>query len=242
MLILAIDSATLSCSVALLQDETILAELTLNIKKTHSERLMPLLDQMLTESATEREAIDAIAVAAGPGSFTGLRIGVATARGLAQGLNIPAVPVCTLEAMAEAVPSPHTLICPLLDARRSQVYTALYRRRSEPPFELETLVEPAALPLGELTAILKQYDQPVVFLGEGLQSYETELAADLSERAVITQAPFRFCRASLVALRGRKLLLANPQASYKELLPRYLRRPEAERLADERRQDHISRE
>ena len=234
LLILGIDTATLSCSVALLQDETLLAEMTLNIKKTHSERLMPLLDQMLTESGIEREAIDAIAVAVGPGSFTGLRIGVATARGLAQGLGIPAVPVCTLEALTEGVPTPGALICPLLDARRSQVYAALYRRLPSPPFALETLIEPAALSLADLTAALVPYDQPVVFLGEGLNSYAADLQQALPGRAVIAPAPFRICRAGLVAICGQHLLEANPQASYLELLPCYLRRPEAERLADER--------
>lgn len=230
MLILGIDTATLSCSVALLQDNNVLAEMSLNIKKTHSERLMPLLDQMLTESAVEREQIDAIAVAAGPGSFTGLRIGMATARGLAQGLGIPAVPVCTLEALAEAVPAPGALICPILDARRSQVYTALYRRRKTVPFALEKVIQPQALALAELTAELAQFEDPVTFIGEGLHSHNAELIKALPDRAVITPGPFRFCRAALVALCGRRLLRANPQASYQELLPRYLRRPEAERL------------
>ena len=235
LLILGIDTTTLSCSVALLQDENILAEMTSNIRKTHSERLMPLLDQMLTESGIEREAIDAVAAAAGPGSFTGLRIGVATARALAQGLNIPAVPVCTLEALAEAVPAPGALICPLLDARRSEAYTALYRRSLKPPFALETLIEPAALSLGALIEALRGYDQPVTFLGEGLHTYAAELTEALPAAwAVIAPAPFRLCRAALVALCGRRLLEANPNASYLELLPRYLRRPEADRLAEER--------
>lgn len=204
--------------------------MTLNIKKTHSERLMPLLDQLLTESGIERESIEALAVAAGPGSFTGLRIGLATARGLAQALAIPVVPVCTLKAMAEAVPTPGTLICPLLDARRSQVYSALFRRSSQPPAGLETLIEPAALPLDHLIASLRAFEEPVIFLGEGLQSYAAQLKDSLPEkRAVIPAAPFRLYRAALVALEGLRLLQADPQASYLEALPRYLRRPEAER-------------
>lgn len=234
MLILGIDTTTLSCSVALLQGENLLAEMTLNIKKTHSERLMPLLDQLLSESAIEREQIEAIAAAAGPGSFTGLRIGLSTARALAQGLNIPAVPVCTLEAIAEAVPTPDTLICPILDARRSQLYCALYQRAVEPPHPLETLLEPDARTLTTLLEYLRADNRPVVFLGEGLNSYAAELQHSLHGRAVIAPAPFRLCRAAFVALRGQTLLQANPQASYLELLPRYLRRPEAERLAEER--------
>jgi len=203
----------------------------LNIKKTHSERLMPLLDRMLTESGIAREELEAIAVAAGPGSFTGLRIGVATARGLAQALGLQAVAVCTLEALAEAVPSPGALICPLLDARRSQVYTALYRRCDQPPYELETVLEPAALSLDELITSLRSCNRQVIFTGEGLQGYGDILKEKLPGRAVITPAPFRLCRASLVALCGRRLLQKNPDAGYLELLPHYLRQSEAERLA-----------
>jgi tRNA threonylcarbamoyladenosine biosynthesis protein TsaB len=233
MLILGIDTTTLACSVALLRDDTVLAELTLNIKKTHSERLMPLLNHMLQEAGLEREEIDAIAVAAGPGSFTGLRIGVSTARALAQGLQIPAVPVCTLDALAETVPAPDTLICPLLDARRNQVYTALYHRQAEPPFTLETVIEPAPLALDELTEKLSAFNRPVVFVGEGLNSYAAQLAEGLPGQAMISPAPFRHCRAALTATKGRRLLENNPTAAYEDLLPIYLRQPEAERLAAE---------
>ena len=234
MLILGIDTTTLACSVALLRGDTVLAELTLNIKKTHSERLMPLLDHMLQETGIEREEIEAVAVAAGPGSFTGLRIGVSTARALAQGLQIPAVPVCTLDALAEVVPSPGALICPLLDARRSQVYTALYQRQPEPPFMLETIIEPAPLALDELTEKLKVFKSPIAFVGEGLNSYAAALTEGLPGQALINPAPFRHCRAALTALKGRRLLEVNPHASFEELLPIYLRQPEAERLAAER--------
>ncbi len=130
MLVLALDTTTRVCSVALLESEenTLLAEYTQNIKKTHSQRLLPLIDDILEDTSTDIGALGAIAVAAGPGSFTGLRIGVSTARGLAQGLNIPAVGVSTLEALAGNLATlPGELICPILDARRDQVYAALYR-------------------------------------------------------------------------------------------------------------------
>lgn len=234
MLILGIDTATLSCSVALLQGDTVLAEMTMNIKKTHSERLMPLLDQMLRESGIEREKLEAIAVAAGPGSFTGLRIGVATARALAQGLDIPAVPVSTLQALAEAVPAPGAHICPILDARRGEVYTALYRRSLPPATTLETLIEPTAITLVSLIEALQNYRLPLIFLGEGVPVHAANLAEALPNQAVLPSAPFRLCRAALVALCGARLLQTKPHASYAELLPQYLRRPEAERLAAKR--------
>lgn len=218
----------------MLQNDTVLSEMTLNIKKTHSERLMPLIDSLLRESEININDINCVAVAAGPGSFTGLRIGVATARGLAQALNIPAVPVCTLEALAEGVFAPGVLICPLLDARRNQVYAAIFRRNNEEPCKLETLVSPVALSIDDLLAAIKKYDEPAVFLGEGLNSYAEKLAEGfLAGRALLSPAPFRLCRAALVAIRGRSVLYDNPDSSYLDLLPRYLRRPEAERLADE---------
>ena len=194
---------------------------------------MPLLDQMLTESGIEREEIEAVAAAAGPGSFTGLRIGVSTARALAQALKVPAVPVCTLEALAEAVPTPGALICPLLDARRSQIYAAIYKRQLEKPFGLEILLAPTVIDLNELIQSLCSFDQPVTLIGEGLHSYSPALAEALpSDR--IAPAPYRLCRAALVALRARRVLQEKPDASYLDLLPSYLRRPEAERLAEER--------
>ena len=210
------------------------AEFTLNIRKTHSERLLPLIDSLLNESAVEREQLQGIAVAAGPGSFTGIRIGVSTARALAQGLGIPAVGVSTLQALAEGVISPGALICPLLDARRSEVYSALYRREAAPPGALELLIPPAALELAPLVERLKQYREPVIFTGEGLNTYGDYLAEELGPAAVLAPPAGRICSAALVALCGRRLLACSPTLSYHELLPQYLRRPEAERRLAER--------
>lgn len=222
---------------ALLSDDTLLAEYTLNIRKTHSERLLPLIDALLRESVVEREQLEAVAVAAGPGSFTGIRIGVSTARALAQGLAIPAVGISTLQALAEAVPSPGALICPLLDARRSEVYGALYRREPVPPYYLEQLIAPAASAVDTLIAQLHLYQEPVIFTGEGLAAYGPQLTAALGPRAILSPAPLRLCRASWVALCGRRLLERNPAASYEELLPQYLRRPEAERRLAEQKKE-----
>lgn len=215
---------------------------------------MPLIDRLLKETGFKVQDLEAIAAASGPGSFTGLRIGVSTARALAQALNIPALGVSTLAALAEAVPAPECLICPVLDARRSQVYTALYKRAAAFPHTLETVLAPTAMALPELFKALESgtFDQgnespgslkstrppsnkaslktlPVIFTGEGLNSYEEEIQSALPGRAVITTAALRICRAALVAFKGRQLLIKNPEASYLELLPGYLRRPEAER-------------
>ena len=149
MKILALDSSGLVASVALLQDETLVAEYTMNYKKTHSQTLLPMLDEIKKAVDLDLETLDAIAVAAGPGSFTGLRIGSATAKGLGLALDKPLIPVPTLEALAyNLYDTPEdTLICPIMDARRKQVYTGIYAFKD---YCLITVKEQAALPMEEL--------------------------------------------------------------------------------------------
>ena len=127
MKILALDSSGLVASVALVQDENLLAEYTVNYKKTHSQTLLPMLDEIAGMIELDLETVDAIAVAAGPGSFTGLRIGSATAKGLGLALKKPLIAVPTVEALAYNLYDVPGLVCPIMDARRNQVYTGMYR-------------------------------------------------------------------------------------------------------------------
>ena len=127
MKILALDSSGIVASVAVVEDDTLLAEYTVNYKKTHSQTLLPMLDEIVKMTELELESIDAIAVAAGPGSFTGLRIGSATAKGLGLALKKPLVAVPTVDALAYNLYDAQGLICPIMDARRKQVYTGIYR-------------------------------------------------------------------------------------------------------------------
>ncbi len=188
---------------------------------------MPLIDSLLEFCRVEREELEGIAVAAGPGSFTGIRIGVATARALAQGLSIPAVGVLTLEALAESVAGSGMLICPLLDARRGEVYGALYRREAESPYRLEEIVSPGAMKLAPLLSRAAGFKEPVIFLGEGLKSYGPEVCRVLAGQARF--APLSLNRAGFVARRGRQALGRTPAPTYEQLVPVYLRLPEAER-------------
>ena len=126
MRILALDSSGMVASVAVVEEEHVLAEYTLNYKKTHSQTLLPMLDEIAKQIELDLDTIDAIAVAAGPGSFTGLRIGSATAKGLGLALDKPIIPVPTVDGLAYNLYGVECLVCPLMDARRNQVYTGLY--------------------------------------------------------------------------------------------------------------------
>lgn len=231
MIALGIDTTTLVCSVALVTPEQVLAEYTLNIKKTHSQRLMPLIDSLFTGTGVAPKELQAVAVACGPGSFTGIRIGVATARALAQGWGIPAVGVGTLEALADAVCGENSLACPLLDARRDQVYTALYRRKGAWG---EPLLEPCALSIDELIAFLQDGEEPVYFLGDGVASYGSQLQSGLGERFYPLAPPLAINRSSLVARHGLHRLEQEGPAPLTALKPLYVREPQAVRRLKEK--------
>lgn len=150
MKLLALDSSGLVASVAILDGETLVAEYTLNYKKTHSQTLLPMLDEIVKMTQTELSEMDAIAVAAGPGSFTGLRIGSATAKGLGLALNKPIISVPTLEGIACNFYGTDAIICPMMDARRQQVYTGIYHFAGGTEFE-----ELVAQEAGRLKILLK---------------------------------------------------------------------------------------
>jgi len=229
LLVLGIDTATRTCSVALLEDDSILAEYTQNLPRTHSEKLMPLVNALFHDTSRTPRELDALAVASGPGSFTGLRIGVSTARAMAQGLGIPAAGINTLEALARNCYAPGSLVCPLMDARRQQVYAAVYKWSGNPE-KLAPVVEPAAFFLEELLDLLQDYSQPVLFPGDGAPVYRETLQNALPERYWDLPAPLASPRASQVAWCARgKLLRGERFFSYLELKPEYLRASEAER-------------
>ena len=164
MKILALDSSGLVASVAVVEDEKLLAEYTVNYKKTHSQTLLPMLDEIGKMIDLDLSTIDAIAVAAGPGSFTGLRIGSATAKGLGLALDKPLIAVPTVDALAYNLYGTDKLVCPIMDARRSQVYTGVYAFDDR---TLKVLKPQMAISVEELTAHLnKQRAAAVAALGE----------------------------------------------------------------------------
>lgn len=164
MKILSLDSSAQVATVALCEDERLLAEFTLNNGNTHSETLLPMVETLLKTYGIAVDEIELFACTSGPGSFTGVRIGAATLKGLAFGRKIPCIGVSTPEAIAENLRSLGGLICPVMNARRSQVYTALFRSGGT---VMTRLMEDSALSIAELDEMLAAYGEPVAFAGDG---------------------------------------------------------------------------
>ncbi|WP_333594397.1 tRNA (adenosine(37)-N6)-threonylcarbamoyltransferase complex dimerization subunit type 1 TsaB, partial [Anaerospora hongkongensis] len=173
-MLLAIETATLASGVALATADKLVAEIIVQTKKTHSERLMPHIEQLLELGQVAKEDITAIAVSIGPGSFTGLRIGLATAKALAYVWNVPVIGVSTLAALAYACPAPNSLICPLLDAQKGNVYQAVYRWEKG---ILQEVIPPRVIAHQEAINELASQPLPVIMLGEGAVLFQEAIVA-----------------------------------------------------------------
>jgi len=224
MRVLGIDTATLACSVAVTESGKVLADYTLLTKKTHSERLLPLVVALLGDIGLTASDLGGVAVAVGPGSFTGIRIGVATARALGQALKLSLVGVSTLEALASQADYFPGLVSPILDARRSQVYNAVFRTGCG----RERLCPDRVLNLEVLLSELAQKGERVLFPGDGVPHHRLEILVALGEKACFPPPEGLFNRAAAVARLGQAVLEAGKGVSYPELLPRYIRKAEAE--------------
>ncbi|NLT96266.1 MAG: tRNA (adenosine(37)-N6)-threonylcarbamoyltransferase complex dimerization subunit type 1 TsaB [Clostridia bacterium] len=225
MIILSIDSATPVAGVAVIDQNTILAESFLNTGNTHSEQLLPLIDRTLREVKLSLNDLDAIAVSIGPGSFTGLRIGLATAKGLAQvsGLKLVAVP--TLDALAQNLADLDGYICPILNARKGEVYTALYETEEG---EIKRISEYQAVKPQVLCEKIRGLDNKVTFLGDGVFEYRDLISSLLGRQAHWPSVNNLLPRPSSLALLGLKKLQRGKTEDIYTLLPFYLRKSEAE--------------
>ncbi len=172
MKILALDSSGLVASVAVVENDTLLAEYTVNYKKTHSQTLLPMLDEISNMTELDLSTIDAIAVAGGPGSFTGLRIGSATAKGLGLALEKPLISIPTTAAIAYNIWDTNKFVCPIMDARRNQVYTGVYCYTDH---RLDTVWEQDTMSIEALAEGLNCLDHEVIFLGDGVAVYREKL-------------------------------------------------------------------
>ena len=231
MKILGLDSSGIVASVAVVEDDILVAEYTVNYKKTHSQTLLPMLDEIAKMTELDLNTIDAIAVAAGPGSFTGLRIGSATAKGLGLALRKPLIAVPTVEGLAYNLYDTDGLICPIMDARRRQVYTGIYRFEEH---RLVTVEDQMAVPMEEMISKLNEYQQPVTFLGDGVPVFVDMIAEKLKVPYSFAPAHVNKQRAAAVAALGLIYYKEGRTQTAMEHIPDYLRVSQAEREREER--------
>ena len=230
MKILAVDSSALIASVALCEDEKLLAEYTINNKNTHSETLLPMIESLLSFFSFEIKDIDAFAVSSGPGSFTGVRIGAATIKGLAFASKKACIGVSTLEALAYNLRSHKGIICPVMNARRSQVYTAVFRSDGE---TVTRIMPDSAMAISELDELLAEYGEDVALVGDGY-----EITKEGARKTSFCETPERLRHQSAfsvaeVALKQYRQGNCNGDT---ELCVDYLRPSQAERERAEREQ------
>lgn len=231
MKILALDTSSIVATIAVMDDDKLIGEYTINHKRTHSQKLMPMIEELLNSCEVKIQDIDVVAVAEGPGSFTGLRIGVASAKGLAHAMNIPVVGISTLDALAMNISFSHGLICPILDARRSQVYTAVYKWDNE---TLHIIEKQQAIAIEGLVEKLMQRPENIIFLGDGIDSNKDYLMEKLGDRVAFAPNSMKMPKASSIAEIALQKAKNGDIQNYYELTPNYLRKSEAERQYEDK--------
>ncbi|MCR5143757.1 MAG: tRNA (adenosine(37)-N6)-threonylcarbamoyltransferase complex dimerization subunit type 1 TsaB [Lachnospiraceae bacterium] len=239
MKILGIESSGLVASVAVLEEGIIQGEFTTNFKKTHSQTLLPMLDILKDTLELDLDTVDAIAVAAGPGSFTGLRIGSATAKGVALAMDKPIIAVPTLEAMACNFYGSDKLICPIMDARRNQVFTGLYRFEND---DLDIVMDQCPLDINELLDKINQLlgdgesaetdlgqIKEVVFLGDGVNVQRQTIEDNCKVKYSFAPAHLAYQSASSLCVRAVTYYNEGKAINSDDFRPEYLRVSQAER-------------
>ena len=231
MMILGIEASAKVAGAAVYKDGQIVAEHMQNGTLTHSETLMPMVDAVMREAGAVPADLDAVAVTNGPGSFTGLRIGAATAKGLALALGIPVIPVPTLEALAANIaPTDRAVIC-MMDARRHQVYAAAYQVTEE---GIENLLPPDTYAPDDLAAWLAETGWSAILVGDGVPVYGEYLRNYPGINAAAAPANLMHASAGTVAAMGARIMAAGGAIGGSDLTIEYLRKPQAEREREER--------
>jgi len=230
MKILAVDSSSMVATIAIAEDDNLIAEYTINHKKTHSQTLLPMIEEVFKMAEVDKTSIEAIAITGGPGSFTGLRIGSATVKGLGLAWNVPIINVPTMDAMAYVLYGVPGVICPMMDARREQVYTGLYS------FEdgFEVIMEQQPMDVSELVEKINNLGIKVTFTGDGVLAYSKIIEEKIN-------VPFKFAPLHLNRIRaGALATIAMDYAkdgrfeTPDQHKPEYLRLSQAEREKQER--------
>ncbi len=219
MKILAIDTSGPVCGVAVMEDEKVLCEYTAQNRNTHSANLMPMAEAALASAGVSVNELDAVAAVTGPGSFTGVRIGVATAKGLAHGAGIPCIPVDALEALNFSAGSFDGMICPIQDARAGQVYGAAFRNG-------ERLTPDEPLKLDEFLSKILPMGSRFLFLGDGVQAQRENISRILGEKADFAPPHLSYLRPSAAGLLAAR---SGTRTDYLNLQATYLRPPNAQK-------------
>ena len=231
MKILALDSSGLVASVAVAQNDNLIGEYTVNYKKTHSQTLLPMLDAVAKMIELDLKTVDAIAVAKGPGSFTGLRIGSATAKGLGLALDVPLIEIPTVDGLAYNLWGAKDLVCPLMDARRNQTYTGIYAFEGG---EMQVLEPQCAVDISKIVEKINGLRRAVVFLGDGVPVFRDYISEHVQVPYTFTPAHVNKQRAGAVAALAFQYLQDGRTVSAVEHQPDYLRLSQAERERKEK--------
>ena len=222
MRFLGIETSTHSGSVALVDGDTILGEIFLNVGPSHSERLLPMVDWLLRAAGMKKDDLEGIAVSSGPGSFTSLRVGISTAKGMAFSLGIPIVGVSSLEVLSRNLVHTPYAICSVIDARRKQVYAALFRCIRDEPMRLkeDCLTDPLEL--------IETVSEETIFVGDGAVLYRELIEKSLGDQAMFCTSSFNFPRASHCAQAAMRKMSGDNKGETTPFSPRYLRKADAE--------------
>jgi tRNA threonylcarbamoyladenosine biosynthesis protein TsaB len=226
--ILGMDTSSSIASVAVLDNDSFLGEYSINHKRTHSQKLMPMMNELFDSLELKPLDIDAFAVSIGPGSFTGLRIGISTIKGMAQALGKPVIGVPTLEGLAYNVLAYEGCICPIIDARNDNVYTAIFSYDKNKKI-LQRHSDYMALHIQELIAKLEK-EQQIIFLGDAAQKFEHTIKEKLENRAEFAGNHLSLPKASSIAYAGFKSLEEGQVDSFISIKPLYIRSSQAERM------------
>ncbi|HBJ1652219.1 tRNA (adenosine(37)-N6)-threonylcarbamoyltransferase complex dimerization subunit type 1 TsaB [Clostridium botulinum] len=229
MILLSIDSSSKVATAALFEDNTLLGEVTLNNKKEHSTILMTLVESLLDSCNLDIDSVDGFVVSKGPGSFTGLRIGMATIKGLSFGSNKPYVSISSLDALAYSIAPFNGIICPVMDALRNNVYTALYKSCNG---KLEKIMDYSALDINELVDMLNEKEENVMFIGDGLNNTK-EYILNNCNNCFFPPNHLNLVRASSLGELGM-IKLKNGEYDDSNSAPFYLKKPQAEREYEKR--------
>lgn len=231
MKILAVDTSSMVAAVAVTDNTRLLAEYALNHKKTHSQKLMPMIKEAMSELELSPRDIDVYAASSGPGSFTGLRIGMTIIKAMAYAAEKPVVSVPTLDALAYNIPSTESIICPIMDARNNQVYSALYRWERSSQVKV---TEYMGVHIGELVDLIKGKNRRVIFLGDAVNIHMDYLKSEFEDKCEFAPGNLMLQRGSSVALVALQKASAGQLENCFDAVPFYLRKPQAEREYEKR--------